>query len=132
MARGHDINKARKIAVAGLGRELVRRARSTCELCAVKGESLTVIEVGPNPDAPDPDRAVMICRPCEEGATGGKLDGDRWRFLESLVWSDVPPVQVVAVRLTGRLAANRVGWAQGAIDGLYLDDEIRAWADAEA
>ena len=131
MARGHDINQARKAEVAGLGRELARRSKSSCELCGAKGVSLKVVEVPPLPEEPDPDRALMVCADCEASMEGGKLDPARWRMLESLVWSELPPVQVAAVRIAYRLRDQGATWAEGLIDGLYLDDEIQAWIDGE-
>lgn len=129
MARGHDVNQARKAAVAGLGRELVRRARSSCELCGASGQSLAVVEVPPLPDEPEPDSAVMVCAPCADGVAGGRLDPERWRFLESVIWSEIAPVQVAAVRATRRLSDAGIPWASRLLDGLYLDDEIQARVD---
>jgi protein PhnA len=42
------------------------------------------------------------------------------------MWSQVPAVQVVAWRMLNRLRSE--GWAQDAIDMLYLDEEALAWA----
>ena len=46
MSKGRDKHHARLNAVAGLGRNLSRRARNHCELCG-EGGSLKVIEVEP-------------------------------------------------------------------------------------
>ena len=129
MARGRDAHQARLQAVAGLGRLLARRARSKCEICECKGQRLTVIEVPPVDGAPEADRAIMICESCQRAVEGGKLDADHWRILEGLVWSELPPVQVVAVRLTRRVRDDGVSWAGNALDGLYLEPDIEAWVD---
>jgi len=44
------------------------------------------------------------------------------------MWSDVPAVQVVAVRLLRKLSEEGATWAREAMDGLYLEDSVRAWA----
>jgi hypothetical protein len=46
------------------------------------------------------------------------------------VWSETLPVQLLAVRITRRLAAKDVPWARETIEGLWLDDEIQALVDA--
>ena len=129
MAKGRDKHKAREAAIAGLGRELARRARSRCELCSASGVSLKVVEVPPVDGPPDPDRAAMICHACREGVEGGRLDldPDRWRFLETAIWSEIPAAQVLCARLARRLQDDGVEWIRGALDGLYLDPEIEEW-----
>ncbi len=44
------------------------------------------------------------------------------------MWSEDPATQVLAYRMLARLDA--FDWARDLSDMLYLDDEIRAWADA--
>ncbi len=43
------------------------------------------------------------------------------------MWSEDPATQVLAYRMLARLDA--FDWARDLSDMLYLDDEIRAWAD---
>ncbi len=130
MATGYQADRARKEAVQALGRELARRARSRCEFCGVGGQRLEVVEVLPLPDRPEPTRAVLLCEPCMAGVVEGRTEPEeRWRFLEEVVWSEVPPVQVMAVRMARRLQARKVGWAQDLLAGIYLDPEIEAWVD---
>lgn len=127
MARGRERHQARQAAVAGLGRQLSRRARSGCELCGTS-TSLSVIEIEPvDPEEPLPERAAMLCARC-----AGLVGGDRprevapLRFLEESVWAEVLPVQLAAVRLTRSLAADGVDWAITTLDGLYLDPEVES------
>lgn len=127
MARGHERHRARKEDVAELGKALVRRSGARCELCHVRGESLTPVEIAPYPEHPDADHAVLICSQCQEGVEEGRLDAVRWRFLESVIWTDIPAVQVAAVRICRRLAADDCVWAGELLENLYLNPEIEAW-----
>ena len=126
MARGYQRNKERQADLATLGSSLNRRARSRCELCDQAGIRLTPCEVPPAPDQPALDRALLLCERCKRGADGGSLDPSEWRFLEGVVWSELPPAQVLAVRLLRRVDAP---WAPPILDGLYLDPDIEAWID---
>jgi protein PhnA len=128
MARGYEQHKQRQEAIALLGRPLARRSRSRCELCEAGQVRLVPFEVAPFPEEPDPDRAAMLCETCLAGAVGGRLDPLAWRHLERACWAEVPAVQVLAVRLLRRLAAERVGWATAALEGLYLEPEVEEWA----
>lgn len=130
MAKGYDKHQERMEAIQGLGRSLARRARSTCELCEESGIPLHVREVPPLPEEPEADRAVMVCERCGAAIGGAKLEPSaEYRFLEGVVWSDMPTIQVCAVRLLGRLAEQGVEWATDTLDGLYLDPEVQEWVD---
>jgi protein PhnA len=125
MARGRQQHQARLSAVAGMGRQLSRRARNRCELCQ-SATSLTVVEIPPvDPEEPSEDRAAMLCARCV-GLVGGKPleDPNQLRFLEESIWSEVIPVQLAAVRLIRRLADDGVGWAVDALDVLYMDPDV--------
>ena len=125
MARGRQRHQERLSAVAGMGRQLSRRARNRCELCQ-SATSLTVVEIPPvDPEEPSEDRAAMLCARCV-GLVSGKPweDPNQLRFLEESIWSEVIPVQLAAVRLLKRLADDGVGWAVDALDVLYLDPDI--------
>ena len=123
MARGHDAHQARLAAVAALGRTLSRRGRNHCELCGAKA-SLSVVEIPPLPEAPDPDQAVLVCARCKRLLDGKSDDPGTLRFLEESVWSEQPPVQIAAVRLVQGLASSGVDWAERILEGLYLDPDI--------
>ncbi len=128
MARGHDLYKQRQAAVLALGRPLSRRCRSKCELCEASGTRLTPFEVAPLLEEPDPDHAIMLCNRCLAGVDGGKLNDQEWRFLESSAWSEVAPVQVVAVRMTRRLAGEHgTDWASDLLGMLYLPPDVEEW-----
>jgi protein PhnA len=44
------------------------------------------------------------------------------------MWSQVPAVQVMVWRTLRRL--RHEGWASEALDMLYLDDDVRVWAES--
>jgi protein PhnA len=126
VARGRDRHDARKRAVAALGRELSRRASSRCELCEARG-SLRVVEIEPVPSQPDPASALLLCERCAEGVAGeGRHDPESLRFLEGMIWAELRPAQLAAVRWARRLAGGEVAWAREALDGLFLDPEVEA------
>ena len=130
MARGHEQYKQRQEAIAALGRPLARRARSRCELCEAGGTRLFPFEVAPIPEEPDTGHAVMLCERCIAGATGGSLVPMEWRFLETSAWSDIAPIQVVAVRLSRRLSDEyRCDWASDLLGMLYLPPEVEDWLE---
>jgi protein PhnA len=126
MARGLDEHRARVDAVNALGRTLVRRSGSRCELCEASGVPLRPTEVTPTPEEPNIDEALFLCDACRAAVDGGALTDHRWRCLEIAVWSEVRPVQVTAVRLARRLSDDGVEWAIDLLSGLYLDPDIEA------
>lgn len=131
MARGRDKHEARLNALNLLGRHLARRSGSRCELCETAGVPLRPHEVGPPPEEPDLERTIFVCDPCGSAVDGkGVGDAGRWRFLEGVVWSDVPVVQVAAVRITRRLADSGVAWAVALSSSVYVADDVAEWVDA--
>ena len=121
MASRKDQHEAKKAALAALGKPLSRRARSACELCGADGGRLDVVAVDGNPeDEPDADWALMLCLRCQDLA---RQDPASLRFLETTMWSELQPAQILAVRTLRSLKAT---WAAEALEGLYLDPEIEA------
>jgi hypothetical protein len=57
---------------------------------------------------------------------GKKVDSNAFRFLEGVVWSEVLPVQLSAVRLLQRFADEDAAWARECLDGLFLDPEVES------
>jgi len=125
MARGYDQHYGRKLSASALGRSLSRRAGNACELCR-RPTSLQVVEVPPLPEEPEVDSAVMLCERCASVVTDerNKIPPDELRFIGETIWSDVEPVQIVAVRVARRLSDKGVLWARDLIDGLYLSPEV--------
>lgn len=106
------------------------RSGDKCELCGSQ-DNLSVYEVPPVAE-PNSDKSVLICSTCEEqiNSTDGVYDTNHWRCLNDSMWSQVPAVQVMAYRMLKRL--NAESWAQDALDMIYLEDDVREWADSAA
>lgn len=105
---------------------LKARSESKCELCGAT-EGLAVYEVPPNSQA-TADDSVLICETCRGQIDNpDTVDVHHWRCLNDSMWSQEPPVQVMAWRMLKRLSASE-GWAQDALDMMYLDEETAAWA----
>jgi protein PhnA len=105
------------------------RARSgdRCELCGAT-DGLNTYAVPPSDGSAD--QSILVCTTCRTQIDNPKtMDPNHWRCLNDSMWSEVPAVQVMAWRLLTRLRAE--GWPQDLLDMLYLDDEARAWAEAE-
>ncbi len=126
MSRGRDRHQAKLAAVQALGRPLNRRARSRCELCGAS-TSLKVVEVEGSPhDEPHEDWALMLCERCAGLHDARRLDASELRFLETAVWSELQPAQILAVRIVRKLADEGTGWASDVLEGLYLDPDLEA------
>jgi protein PhnA len=128
MGKGYETHQARVLALQGLGKDLARRAKSKCELTGASGVPLRPYEVPPVADEPDIERTLLVSEACHEVLEHPKrLKGREWQCLAEVVWSEMPAVQVVAWRMLNELA-KREDWAREVIDGLFLDEEVEAWA----
>jgi protein PhnA len=131
MAKGYDQNQQRKNELNFLGKDLVRRSRSKCELCEADGVKLTAFEVPPVSDLLTADRCLFLCETCREQIeTPKRMDADHWRCLNNSIWSEIPVVQVMSARMLKRLSKER--WAEELLEEAYFDEEVDAWiAEAE-
>jgi len=104
--------------------EAMMRANGACELCgATESPEAWPITGGPA------DAAVLLCATCLSAVAGGEpLSGGRWFGLQESVWSEHAAVQVLSVRLLRLLPGET--WASDLLDQVYLEDEVREWADA--
>ncbi|MDX7836526.1 PhnA domain-containing protein [Aeromonas caviae] len=108
---------------------LQARANAKCELCGAE-HALTAFPV-PHSPASDDDHSVALCATCR-----GQLEQpdttevNHWRCLGDSMWSQVPAVQVMAWRQLKALVARGELWAQDMLDMMYMEDEVKAWADA--
>ncbi|MGB0387049.1 MAG: phnA protein [Ardenticatenaceae bacterium] len=129
MAKGYQRHQERVKAVSSFGRDLARRSGSCCELCGASGVKLVVFEVPPVPEEPEYERCIFICETCKgQIDKPKKMDPRHWLCLYSTIWSEVPAVQVMAVRLLRQLPASE-SWAADVLDQAYLEPETQEWAD---
>lgn len=106
--------------------QLRARSSNACELCGATSD-LGVFEVAPSDGSAE--QSVLVCAACRGQIEHPEtVDANHWRCLNDSMWSQVPAVQVMAWRMLNRLSAE--GWPQDLLDMLYLDDEVRAWAEA--
>lgn len=106
--------------------ELLSRADHRCELCGATDG----LAAHPVPDAPtdDTDGAVLLCGTCRaQQDPSATLDAPHWFCLQESAWSAVPAVQVTAWRMLMRL---ELPWATDLAGQLWMDDDVRAWAEA--
>lgn len=107
---------------------LQARSETKCELCGAT-DGLGVYEIPPASNG-SADQCVLICATCHEQVENQeKVDPHHWRCLNESMWSQIPPVQVMAWRMLKRLSSSEV-WAQGLLDMLYLDEATQTWAQA--
>lgn len=111
----------------GLLEDLQARSGSKCELCGAT-ENLKIYEVPPVSTG-GVDGSLLGCETClSQIEDPDTVDPNHWRCLNDSMWSEHPPIQVVAWRMLSRLKAE--GWPQDLLDMMYLDDELLNWAKA--
>ena len=128
MAKGYDQNQERKQALSLFGKDLARRAKSKCELTQTSGVSLVTFEIPPVPNDPDFDRCLLVSEDVLAQLENPKtLRAGEWRHLSEVVWSDIPAVQAMAVRILRHIAKEEP-WAQNLVDEVFLDPEVEELA----
>ena len=107
--------------------ELIKRSGSKCELCQ-SVEGVSVFEVGPD-KVNSSDKCAYLCSSCSQTLSSGKVDDvNHWYCLNESMWSEHAVVQVLAYRALKMLKGET--WASDLLDQLYLEDDVRAWAEA--
>jgi len=130
MATGFQGKFHRERCIGRFVKELVRRSHARCELCEKGGVQLMAFEVTPLLEEPAPDRCVFVCDACLKSLRRPeKAMPAHWRCLNHAIWSEVPVVQVVSIRLLRRLARGGERWAEELVEQAWLDPETEAWAD---
>lgn len=128
MAKGYDVNQERKLALSLFGKDLARRAKSKCELTQASGVPLVTYEIPPIPREPDFGRCLLVSedvlRQLEQPQI---LRPGEWRHLNEIIWSDIPSVQAMALRILRHLAPGEP-WAQNLIEESYLDPTVESLA----
>lgn len=102
--------------------ELLNRSDSSCELCK-STQDLSVYEVSPSDGSVE--QSALLCGKCKSQFEDDSfLDENHWFCLSDSMWSSVPAVQVLSYRMLKKLGN------QDLLDMMYLEDDVRAWAEA--
>ncbi|GLR18067.1 PhnA domain-containing protein [Portibacter lacus] len=110
-------------------KELAERSENKCELCT-SPEDLSAYTVPPK-NSENTEDQIALCSNCLGQVTDyATIDTNHMRCVNESMWSVVPAVQVVSYRLLKQMQDQ--SWAQDAIGMIYMDDETREWADAQA
>ena len=105
---------------------LQARSNNSCELCT-SNENLAVYPVPPTSDL-SAQQSVYLCRHCLAQVDGSDtLNVNHMRCLTDAMWNQEPAVQVVSYRMLHKLSTE--SWAQDALDMIYLEDDVRTWAE---
>lgn len=113
-------------APMSIEKALIERSNNQCELCSAT-ENLSVYEVPPVTETHS-DKCIYTCQTCKEQIeNNSEITPTHWHCLNDSMWSQTPAVQVVAYRMLSRLAPDN-GWAQDALDMIYLEEDTLAWA----
>ena len=107
---------------------LLQRCDSKCELCASE-TNLSALEVPPSDGSAD--QSLVVCETCRGQIDNpDSLTANHWRCLNDSMWSQVPAVQVMAWRQLTQLTKTGETWAQDLLDMLYLEEDVKQWAEA--
>jgi protein PhnA len=87
-----------------------------CDLCGSE-EGLSAYTVVPK------EETITICSTCAKSIEDPTTDEKHWNCLHDSMWTTEPAVQVMVFRLLTQLGA------QDQLDMLYLEDEVKAWAE---
>jgi len=131
MSTGFKGKFHRQNILSRLAKDLVRRSRSHCELCDKNGIKLEAYELLPLEEDPYVEGCIFICEGCRRQIEQPKkMIPSFWRCLNTSLWSEVPAVQVMAVRILRRLAAKEEHWAIELLEHACLEPELEEWANA--
>ncbi|HJM64157.1 MAG: phnA protein [Roseibacillus sp.] len=129
MAKGYDVNQERRQALSLFGKDLARRAKSKCELTQAGGVPLVTYEIPPVPNDPDFERCLLVSEDVlAQLEQPRSIRSGEWRHLNEVIWSDIPAVQAMALRILRHLAPAEP-WAQNLIEESYLDSGVEALAN---
>lgn len=121
--------KKQRPQVGRLGKDLTRRSKGRCELCASK-DDVRPFELWPFPEEPDPDRTLMGCNRCRTWLDEERMEPVEARFLSEAVWSDVAPVRLAAARMLLSHDDLSDPWLADALDAANVDPATREFREA--
>ena len=95
---------------------------SVCELCA-SADDVNIAEVAPSDGSEE--KSIYLCEICKKQIENpDTVDEIHFNCLNDSMWSEVPAVAVMSYRLLNMLGR------QDLVDMMYMEDEVKAWADA--
>ncbi len=107
--------------------ELLVRSGGKCELCSTKSQLETYL-LPPQLEV-NIDHCVGVCDTClSQIENPDSLDSKHFHALSTNMWSDTPAIQVMSYRVLKMFGAN--SWAVDQLDQLYLEDDLKAWAES--
>jgi protein PhnA len=108
-------------------KSLQDRSGNQCELCA-STSNLSIYNVPPNGYG-TVDDSVLICETCKMRLENpASIDSNHWRCLNESMWSEVDAVKVISWRMLNRL--RNEGWSRDLLEMMYLEDDVKKWAEA--
>jgi protein PhnA len=107
---------------------LEQRCGNRCELCDTPGPELTAYAVPPK-EGPAAEETVALCPTCIDAMGDPLANADHWRCLTGSIWSEVPAVQTLSLKLLNALPAEE--WAVETIESVDLPESVTEWATAE-
>lgn len=123
MAKRLDQHNDRKNLLSSFGKQLTRRAKSSCELCSEGDTKLHVYEFNKKIKDPVFENLLFICDSCVNEIDKKNLDANYWRFLMETVWNEEPIIQAQAVTTLRKLSESEQ-WATDILDQIYLSEEV--------
>jgi len=107
---------------------LQKRSGSNCEICGAE-ESSTIHAIAPNSKGTDENDTVLLCATCDDQINNpGNEDANHWRCLNDSIWNELDAVKVLSWRMLSRLKSE--GWPQDLLDMMYMEDDVRKWAES--
>lgn len=94
---------------------------SVCELC---GSDVDVNAMEVSPSDGSEEQSIYVCSTCKTQIDSGELDDTHFNCLNDSMWSETPAVAVMSYRLLNALGR------QDLVDMMYMEEDIKAWADA--
>lgn len=107
--------------------DLQARSENKCELCS-STDGLQIYNVPPTSNGTLND-SIYACNTCvNQIENPDNVNPNHWRCLNDSIWNEADAVKVVAWRMLSRLKSE--GWPQDLLDMMYLEDDVRKWAEA--
>ena len=107
--------------------EIQERSNNQCELCT-STNNLAAYAVPPVTQQ-NQSNSIFICGTCTDQIENpDNVDTNHWRCLNDSMWSEVDAVKVMAWRMLSRLKSE--GWTQDLLDMIYLEDDVKKWAES--